>query len=282
MFPVATVESFLNRPFELSVRKKGGWPCIFALSICIPLFVYIQQPYGIGHWHQSHKELYVAGFGFVFLLAYSIIYAVLPHYCEQWYAPENWTMRRELLTTLLFFVLLGFANWLYEGLLIEKTELTFYSMLKVQFFTFSYGLMPKVAKVMLLRWQYLFPVNDIITPTPVENNCLQTVENDFPIHTIQYIKADKNNIHQHHYQDGEHYTDISRCTMNQAEINMQTLPHFVRCHNSFIVNMQHVDHHKSRIRTNKLCIKNSNVEIPVSKKFKDVINKRLAPIPANR
>ena len=99
---------------------------------------------------------------------------------------------------------------------------------------------------------------------------------------IQYIKADKNNIHQHHYQDGEHYTDISRCTMNQAEINMQTLPNFVRCHNSFIVNMQHVDHHKSRIRTNKLCIKNSNVEIPVSKKFKGVINKRLAPIPANR
>lgn len=130
-------------------------------------------------------------------------------------------------------------------------------MLKVQFFTFSYGLMPKVAKVLLLRWQYLFPVSDIITLTPVENNCLQTVENDFPIHTIQYIKADKNNIHQHHYQDGEHYTDISRCTMNQAEINMQTLPHFVRCHNSFIVNMQHVDYSKSRMRTKKLCIKNS-------------------------
>jgi len=281
MFPAAKVESFLNRPFELSVRKKGGWSCIFALSICMPLFVYIQQPYGISHWHQPHKALYIAGFGFVFLLVYSIIYAVLPHYCKRWYAPENWTMRRELLTTLLFFGQLGFANWLYEGLLIEETELTLYSMLKLQFFTFSYGLMPKIAKVLLLRWHYLFPVNDIITPTPIESNCLQTVESDFPIHTIQYIEADKNNIHLHHYQNGEHYTDTSRCTMTQAEIDMQKFPHFVRCHNSYIINMQHVDYSKSRVRTKKLCIKNSGVEIPVSKKFKYVISERLALTPAN-
>ena len=281
MVPVAIVESFLNRPFELSVRKKGGWSCIFALSICTPLFIYIQQPYGISHWHQPHKALYVAGFGFVFLLAYSIAYAVLPHYCKRFYAPENWTMRRELLTTLLFFVLLGFANWLYEGLLIEKTELTLYSMLKVQFFTFSYGLMPKVAKVLLLRWHYLFPVSDIITLTPVESNFLQTVESDFPIHTIQYIKANKNNIHLHHYQNGKHYSHISRCTMIQTATNMQKLPHFVRCHNSYIVNMQHVDHSKSRVRTNKLCIKNSDVEIPVSKKYKSAITKQLALVTIN-
>ena len=45
--------------------------------------------------------------------------------------------------------------------------------------------------------------------------------------------------------------------------------------------MQHVDYSKSRVRTKKLCIKNSGVEIPVSKKFKYVISERLALTPAN-
>jgi hypothetical protein len=275
MFLSAKTISLLNRPFEMSVRMKGGWHFVLALSVLIPLCLYIQQPYGISRWQQTHKALGLAGFGLVFLLIYFFTYDVLPRYCTKFYAPANWTVRRELLVTLLFFGSLGFSNWLYEGLLVEETKLTACSLLKLQFFTFSYGLGLKITKVLLLRVHYLFPVAGTHTPPPVENPGQQADESHLPRHTIQYLNSHKNNITTYHYQHGNQYLRTSRCTMIQAENNLKAFPHFVRCHNSFIVNMHHVDLAKSRGLKNRLYIKNINVEIRVSKSYQAAIKEIL-------
>lgn len=275
MFTSAKIRSLLNRRFEMSVRMKGGWYFVLGLAVLIPLFLYIQQPYGISHWQQPHKAFGLPGFGLVFLLIYFFIYDVLPRYCTKFYALENWTVRRELMATLFFFGGLGFSNWLYEGLLIEETEMTTCSLLKLQFFTFSYGLMLKITKVLLLRVHHLFPATGTHTPPPVEDPGQQADEIHLPRHTIQYLRSCKNNITTYHYQHGNQYLRTSRCTMIKAESNLKAFPHFVRCHNSYIVNMHHVDLAKSRRLNNRLYIKDINVEIPVSKSFQAAINKIL-------
>ena len=275
MFLSAKTISWLNRPFEMSVRMKGGWYFILGLSVLIPLCLYIQQPFGISHWQPPHKAFGLPGFGLVFLLIYFFTYDMLPRYCTTFYAPANWTVRRELFTTLMFFGSLGFSNWLYEGLMVEETELTACSLLKLQFFTFSYGLVLKITKVLLLRMHHLFPVAGTHVPDAVENPCQPADESQLLRHTIQYLSSHKNNITTYHYQQGKQYIRTSRCTMTQAVDNLKEFPHFVRCHNSYIVNMHHIDLARSRRANNRLYIENSNVEIPISRSYQSAIKKLL-------
>jgi hypothetical protein len=275
MFTSAKIRSLLNRRFEMSVRMKGGWCFVLGLAVLIPVCLYIQQPYGISHWQQSHKAFGLVGFGLIFLLIYFFTYDVLPRYCTKFYDPENWTVRRELMATLLFFGGLGFSNWLYEGLLVEETELTACSLLKLQFFTFSYGLVLKITKVLLLRVHHLFPATGTHAPPPVENPEPQANESHLPRHTIQYLSSRKNNISTYHYQHGNLYFRTARCTMTQTVNNLKEFPHFVRCHNSYIVNMHHVDLAKSRGLNNVLYIKHSNVKIPVSRRYQAAIKEIL-------
>jgi len=93
MFTSAKIRSLLNRRFEMSVRMKGGWCFVLGLAVLIPVCLYIQQPYGISHWQQSHKAFGLVGFGLIFLLIYFFTYDVLPRYCTKFYDPENWTVR---------------------------------------------------------------------------------------------------------------------------------------------------------------------------------------------
>jgi hypothetical protein len=159
--------------------------------------------------------------------------------------------------------------------MVEETELTACSLLKLQFFTFSYGLVLKITKVLLLRVHHLFPVAGTHTPDAAENHCLLAVGTNLPRHTIQYLSSHKNDITTYHYQQGKQYIRTSRCTMTQAVDNLKEFPYFVRCHNSYIVNMHHVDLAKSRRANNRLYIENSNVEIPVSRSYQPAIKKQL-------
>jgi len=164
------MQGLLNRPFTMSARQKAARNYVLTFALLLPIFLYIQQPYGINTWHHTEKLLPLTGFAVIFLSCYLITHDSLPALFTNYFSPTNWTVGRDIQTFLIFIIILGLFNWLYAAFLLEEIDQDFRSWLRVEFETFTYALLPK-ALLVAITWSTRLPKNT----TPEEKTEPETV-----------------------------------------------------------------------------------------------------------
>lgn len=156
MLIVNRMQGLLNRPFTMPARQIIGRYYILTLTLLLPFFLYIQQPYGINTWHHTEKLLPLMGLAVIFLVSYFVTFDSLPVHFTNYFTPINWTIGRDIQTFLIFIIVLGLFNWLYTAFTLEEVDQDARSWLRVEFETFTYALLPKALSAAIMWSVHLF------------------------------------------------------------------------------------------------------------------------------
>ena len=178
---------------------------------------------------------------------------------------------------------IALSNYLLTTLFFKWEEFTLYNFIKNQLYVSSIGMI--VAPIFILV-NYIFILRKRICKTVnknIKNNQLNTIQKSNELITIysKYkngaFEIDINNLL--YIQSSDNYIDIWYTNKDsvQHELVRNTLaaveqsithPALQRCHRSFIINKNHVKSLKRNAGRYKIIMKNANIEIPLSRKYK--------------
>jgi hypothetical protein len=278
-------------PAKTQMLATGG-----ILGLCIFLFLQVFQPFGLselpGSWH---KTLILAGYGVVTFGVVAINGAALPVIFKNTYNAARWTLLKDLLYFgVLNFLSVSVVNVFYSSWAFGY-DVSAGRLLFAIFSTFTVGLLP-FALLLLYRHNRLLrqnlqvagEMNDQLLPpvvsppdTTVEIPTMEqeatstaniTIRSDngyeqlsFTPSDFLYAESADNYVKFCVQANGRPSTKMLRLTMKQAEEQLQNHSGVVRCHRSYLVNVQHVRHVEGNAQGLRLTMHNSDAEIPVAR-----------------
>ncbi|SKC61691.1 LytR/AlgR family response regulator transcription factor [Ohtaekwangia koreensis] len=276
----------LKSPFPYYLnddRKNTLIPA--GMSIFLVVFMLVFQPYN------PQKVILIGSVTFIVLFANIVL---LPRLFPALFEVSNWTVGKYILFTLWQLFVDGIAtaialhvfNFHPEVTLIEK-------MYKVYSGVFTNGIIPIALATLVLRNQMLqenlrsaVMANRELErirllkedPTHTKSNIV-TIYSDtretlsLPLSELLYVEA-SDNYSTIYWKNGEG-VEKKMLRINLKNMESQLDNYFaIRCHRSFIVNINAIDHVTGNANGYKLGIKDTNFSVPVSRaKGKEVIEK---------
>jgi DNA-binding LytR/AlgR family response regulator len=90
------------------------------------------------------------------------------------------------------------------------------------------------------------------------------------------VEAEDNYVNIHYTNSDRYKKEMIRSTLKKMEEQLSENQQFVRCHKSFIVNLQKLQHVKGNAQGYKLKLEGLDFEIPVSRKLSKTILEKIA------
>lgn len=260
--------AFLNRPFYLLISSKPGWYYTSAFAALISLLLCFEQPFGLHHWHHPLKYLIISGFGLIFFAIYMLYCWLATYIFPESFCNKSWTVGKQVTTSLILFVTIGTANWLYSMAFINQAELSVVSFLQIQFHTLIFGILPQCLLLMfqskqLIRTQFGLPA--------ISNNTKRetfTIKDEvIDINDIVLFKANENYVFVHYLQDGKLKRKDFRFTMKKVEKELNQYPQFARCHKSYLINKNYIRKHTGGHSNPTILLHHFDQPIPASRNY---------------
>ena len=269
----------------------------------VGLFLLVFQPFGLDDWQTSAKTLKILGFGGVTLIAMLAHYFVLPTLFPRYFSDERWTVGKEIVQTLTLVMVISVGNRLYLGWLIDE-PLVLGSWLWSIGVTFLIGLFP-ITGIILLNYitqlkKYNRSANElpVHNPSPVPasiekeagNHPADTVltliadnEKDslmVPAGSLLFIESSDNYCTVFYLKNGPIATDqvakpLLRSSLSRLEKQIQQPPTvrkpFVRCHRSYVINLDRVERVTGNAQGYKLHLLGGQFQIPVARQYNETL-----------
>ncbi len=279
-------------PYEESLQRRFLISLLFGLFIGFFLLVF--QPFDIQKVVHNHKSLFILGYGLVTFIIMMITYFVFPLVFVKFYNSEKWTIKKEVIHILSNIILITLFNVIYT-LLFCNTCKSFYSdWITVFIFSFFSVLIIGIFPItfMLLIYQNILLKKNIKNAEQITKNLKQTKNDDTPItiysgnqkkvlnlksEQLILIESNGNYINVYYNIKNNLKREIVRNTLKNTEnITLQN-PAFIKCHKSYIVNINKLKKVNGNAQGYKLEFDTLDFEIPVSrnlsKKVLDIITK---------
>jgi hypothetical protein len=194
---------------------------------------------------------------------------------------DQWTVGKEILLIGLMLLMIGFCQFLIRDLIYENPE-----NWSLRYFieeirnTFLVGILFVIILVPLnylrLVKAHLHTAQSINAQALVEETTeqgarlrilTQQKSDDFHLEISQflYAKADRNYLEIFLEKEGAVFKLIKRMTLKELEQQLEQIPHFLKTHRSYLVNLNKVVHVNGNAQGYLLQIKDSSEEVPVSR-----------------
>jgi DNA-binding LytR/AlgR family response regulator len=181
---------------------------------------------------------------------------------------------------------IGLSNYFLTTLWFEWEEFSRYNLVKNQIYTLSIGVIITpffilVNHIFILRKG----INEVVDNSLKSNHLvtnqtskeLITIHSQYKdgmfkidIHNLLYIRSSDNYIDICYKNKNSVQHKLVRNTLAAVEKNIDH-PALLRCHRSFIINKNYVRSIKRNAGRYKIVIETSNVEIPISRKYKNAL-----------
>jgi DNA-directed RNA polymerase subunit L len=209
------------------------------------------------------------------------------------YREEKWTVGKEFLHMCWHLVPITFGNWLLTHWL-YGAELSWRTLLSFMWITFVVGIFPLWLNVFIKQQRLLKKYQagasrldeQLNQPEPVPQPAMNmpeaivfTSENgkeqfSIPPDDIRYITSADNYVRFHFIKDHRPASHLLRNTLRKAEEVLAAYPQFFRCHRTYIVNLQAIEHVSGNAQGYKLQVKDVEELVPVSR----TLNARLTEL----
>lgn len=258
------------------------------LSICmltglfISVFLIVFRPFGINNWNSPSLNFKTAGFGVVTSLILLTRYFIIPKLFPLFEKTETWTLGLELLTTFISISVIAIGNFYYLNLIVP-VSVSHINFLHITAYTFLLGIFPVSALICL---NYILQLNKYLTLAstlpvhmqPYEKNCENIwliAENGIDkiglhLEDLVYIEAEDNYCGLNHYQNGILEKRLLRNTLTNLQNQLQEHT-LVRCHRSFMINLNQVEKVIGNAQGYRFCIRASTLQVPVGRKYNQVV-----------
>lgn len=284
MHPIRT---WLLQPYPFEMRWRTGLKTGLWAGLFVTLFLFLFKPFGLKVSPGAElKHLAICGsFGVVTL----IISVLIPLFCllfPKIFEEERWVVWKEILFNLFFISIIGLGNLLLANAL-WRTPITGGTLLFWQGLTFSVGVFPTVIGAFLTQMKLQRKYTSeaaTLHPHPIAHaeETLITLTGDnqneqltLNAHQIAYLAAQDNYVQVFYLENDAIKQKMLRTTMRKMEEALSKHPQFCRCHRTFMVNFDRVDHVSGNAQGYRLHLGGVEESIPVSRNLNETIRARL-------
>jgi len=289
------LKQFLKQPYPY--YDKPG----VIIVICSVLMLFIMavfEPFKFQLSHPSHILLLMC-YLIIFLAGTSIVFVFFPKMFPRFYKPDTWTLGKSLGNYLLVLFLLGLSVAFYNLWVLPRYY--FYPInnplpfiVKDILSTIAVGILPftvitfiiqnRALKQNLAKSMELNRVLDERKQMEVSGDTQITLNGTtkdavtvYP-ENILYIEVSGNYVDIFYTQDDKIQHRLLRSTIRQMENELVDYPTFIRCHRTFIVNVNRILHVSGNAQGYKLSLRGANEQIPVSRTYMQNLKDALAKL----
>lgn len=286
--------NLLQQPYpssDLSVRQQLLRAA--AIGGFVGFFLLIFQPFGLNIWQTDYKELKIAGFGLISFVITFTHFFVWPRLLPHLFNEKDWTVGKEVLHIVSNILLIAVANRYYLTALVQQ-ESTWRVWGWVLLITFLIGIFPTAGIVLgnyiiqLKKYStsarqlsvhstatdIVRPQHPIISPiTLIAENEKDSIVIPEPDELL-FIESSDNYCTVCYLKDNAPVKALLRSSLSRIESQLlatDSRQSFIRCHRSFIVNIEQVERITGNAQGYKLHLFNGQLRVPVARKYNDTL-----------
>ncbi|GAB4037194.1 LytTR family DNA-binding domain-containing protein [Spirosoma jeollabukense] len=300
--------SLFNQPYPTDDRPTSQVRKAVLIGVFVGVFLLVFQPFGLNLWETPNKTVKILGFGVVSFVVTALYFIIVRRLFPHAFAEQHWTVGREVLAIMANILLISIANRVYLVWLLdlgESSGLSWFGMILV---TFLVGLFPVVGLVLFSYINQLkkysqaaaelavhssaptiLPAkSDVISssdsPTDTNSNSNTTLtliaDNEKDMLMIQlkdllFIESSDNYCTVVHLKNGQPVKPLLRSSLSRLEKQIP-LPSvartpFVRCHRSYVVNLDRVERVTGNAQGYKLHLLGGQFQIPVARQYNETL-----------
>ena len=276
----ATVLHLLHQPYPLNESRANRIRrnLLFGLFVCLVLLIF--RPFGVDAL--PYFQLHALGYGMVTSGSMFLLNGLLMASFPRFFTERSWTTGKEIMVTMLNIAFIGFANALYTTWAIgggwSVNRLLYFELV-----TLCVGIFPIagsfIANQMLLEKKYragaaLLNANlaDEAKSTqniPVASLIIKGDNHDEFVEiawqSLLLVQAAENYVDVVYESEGKIANKLLRKSMKQLEADLADLPTILRCHKSYLVNLQRVVRTSGNAQGYRLHLDAGSLEVPVSR-----------------
>ena len=278
--------AYLNKPYDLLEIKRFKILFSFGIAIFCFLFLCIFEPFGLYNLSGFYK------FKIISLYVFSGLLISLVHlFWLQNKIIKTFNLRNTILWISWITFLTSISSSVINDIAFNHGHFYILSFIVFLGIIFVITIVPVLV---LILWHYIHTLQKQIKISGQLNKKIQekTVITDnsetilfeaknkrenisLPIYNFLYIKSADNYIDVYYKQDNSIKHNLLRNTLNEVEKKFKGNINIQRCHMSYIVNVGIIDSVLGNASGYKLKLKNTEVLIPVSRKYKEDLFKLL-------
>lgn len=252
----------------------------------IALFLILFQPFGILGWHDPNKNWYLAGYGVVTMLGGMLLrYGIFKTFTK-YHNEALWNIGKEIFSIMLLMLIITIGNCIYS-LIIFNLEGNWRNFLGMLLAVIIIGLFPATFGVMLNYIYQLKKYNQTIVvhhsqvpekQVEAEHKTLKLVaenEKDSIVlspEALFYIESSDNYSTIFFEKEGKLQKELIRSSLTRLESQI-TNKNIVRCHRSFIVNLDKVEKVTGNAQGYKLHLETPELFVPVARKYTEIVER---------
>jgi DNA-binding LytR/AlgR family response regulator len=265
------------------------------IGLFVGLFLLVFQPFGLNVWQTENKALKLLGFGAVTAVVTALNFIVWPSLFPRQFSEAKWTVGRAILLITFNILLIALANGFYLTTLIGDLDASGLNWIGMILVTYLVGLFPVTAVVLLNYITQLrkysraaaeLPLHPISQTEPAaevidepEKNAGNTVqliaenEKDKLVLTatdLLFVESSDNYCTVVYLKNGQPVKPLLRSSLSRLESRLNQ-SHIVRCHRSFLVNLDRVERVTGNAQGYKLHLLNGQFVIPVARQYNDTL-----------
>ncbi len=284
--------SYFKQPFP---KAESKWKTIILISIFIPVFLIVFQPFGINLVEGNGKIAFLAGYGIITLIILIIDLILIENIFPEYFKEQGWTIWKEFIWLLWVIFSIGLGNAFYTAIIFENTIPTLQFVISFQIVTLVVATIP--ITILIISKQNYFLQKNITSANDVNKNLVkEKVEGaqnktirfyadnekdfiEFDVNDLYFIESSGNYIELYISDNDKIIRKTFRSTLKRSLDFFINTKEIIQCHRAFIVNANKILKAKGNSQGLRLSLKNCETEVPVSRGFvnqvRDIINSNI-------
>ena len=260
----------------------------------IALFLIFFQPFGVSDWQDPNKNSYLAGYGLITALCGIILRFAVFKTFPKYHSEATWNVGKEVLSIMMLIMMIAAGNIVYSNLIFnfENGIISFLWMLLavviIGIFPATFGVMLNYI-IQLKKFNQQIVVHHHHTPeitlaeqvseNKVQNSVLLKLiaENEkdsieLAVDSLYFIESSDNYSTVFYEKNQKLQKELLRSSLTRLESQISS-ENIVRCHRSFIVNLDKVEKVTGNAQGYKLHLKSPELLVPVARKYSEIIER---------
>lgn len=280
---------FLNRPYPYYYEGRSFWILLFLIGIMGMLFLFFFQPFNVNIKEHKMSFLGITWVHTVVALAILALMAFILKLIR--IQPENWTVGKDILFLATLFVAIGIGQFLIRDLIYDNpNNWSVQYLLEEVRNTFLIGILFVVIlvplnhnRLQLINVRQARALKDQ-RPKAQEPSAIfiktQVKQDDFEmdLSAFLYAKADRNYVEIHFVENGSTRKQLKRISLANLEQQLAQLPHIIKTHRSYLVNLNHLEAVSGNAQGYSLKLHELDTPVMVSRKMIPKFEQRLSMV----
>ncbi|MFA7326645.1 MAG: LytTR family DNA-binding domain-containing protein [Candidatus Kapaibacterium sp.] len=280
------IKAKLKQPYLIKDSVADKLKMSFVYGVFVALFLMAFQPFGLNTLESKLVEICLI-YGAITTAAIIILNIIIAPLFPKYFDEQIWNTGREISWTIINILSIGLANAVYTSYLNDNSLSLKYIFL-FELYTFMVSILPITFIIVYNESKSSRRYNelsqDINQKLTAHTNLKTTIKIDsqnqneeLEINSsdLLFIKSADNYIEVYHLKEEKVEVSLLRNTLKNVEEIFTNNENIIRCHKSYLVNLQYVKNVSGNAQGYKLHLDFTEISIPVSRKLNDFVKEKL-------